>query len=145
MKKILIFLLLVSSTFANENLMLRIDSIVDVISQSRTTVTKAQVNRLKDPFVKQRVQTSDWKTEVVALTQPSTPSYEKVHFTLHAIVNERAKINNRWIAKGDTINEFVLQDLGTNFAKLNYQNFYTRVLYLNKANDNLIKGRSNEN
>jgi len=79
------------------------------------------------------------------VTQPTTPSYKRAQFTLDAIVNKSAKINNRWIAKGDTINGFVLEEIGTNFAKLNYQNFYTRILYLNKTNNNIIKGRSNEN
>jgi|GEM_PF-1465223 len=145
MKKVLIFFILASSLFANESLMQQIDSIVEIISQPRVTVEKSQVNQLKDPFIKQRVQTENGETLVVTVAQSTTPSYKRAHFTLEAIVNKSAKINNRWIAKGDTIDGFVLEDIGTNFAKLSYQNFYTKVLYLNKANENIIKGRSNEN
>ena len=145
MKKILIFSLLISSAIADDKLMERIDSIVDVISQPRATVTQADVNKLKDPFVRQRTQTTGGQTQIVTLTQPTTPSYERAHFSISAIINDRAKINNRWLSKGETINGFTVQEIGANFARLSYQNFYTRVLYLNRADNNLIKGRSNEN
>jgi len=144
MKRVLIFLTLASSLFANENLKQQIDSIVEIISQPRVAVAKSEVNKLKDPFIKQKVQTDNEETFVVAMTQPTTPSYKRAKFTLHAIINDSAKINNRWITRGDTINGFVLEDIGTNFVKLSYQNFDTKVLYLNKANNNFIS-RSNGN
>ena len=147
MKKLILLIAISTLCFANEALMQRIDSIVDIISQERNTISKSKIATLKDPFVKQKIQKSEDGVEkkVITSSKPATPSYENVRFHLSAIVNNKAKINNRWVKTGDTIEGYVVQNIGTNYTKLNYKKFYNKTLYLNRSNNNIInKGSSNE-
>lgn len=139
MKQLLI-LLLALPLFANENLTKEINKIVDIISQTRQTISKQSIATLKDPFYNQAVVKTDSGTTVVA-NKDATPSYEKVYFSLQAIINGKAKINNRWLQQGDIISEYVVEEIGANFAKLNYKKFYKKTLYLNQTNNNIINKR----
>jgi hypothetical protein len=139
MKQLLI-LLLALPLFANENLTKEINKIVDIISQTRQTISKQSIATLKDPFYNQAVVKTDSGTTVVT-NKDATPSYEKVYFSLQAIINGKAKINNRWLQQGDIISEYVVEEIGANFAKLNYKKFYKKTLYLNQTNNNIINKR----
>jgi len=139
MKQLLI-LLLALPLFANENLTKEINKIVDIISQTRQTISKQSIATLKDPFYNQAVVKTDSGTTVVA-NKDATPSYEKVYFSLQAIINGKAKINNRWLQQGDIISEYVVEEIGANFAKLDYKKFYKKTLYLNQTNNNIINKR----
>lgn len=145
MKKLLLIACCIIPLFANENLTKEINNIVDIISKPRDTVTQSKIATLKDPFIVEKKVIKSSTKAVASNTKSSAASYEKVYFKLTAIINNKAQINNRWLKTGDDISGYVVEAIGSNYARLNYKKFYNKTLYLNKTNNNILnKGSNNE-
>lgn len=143
MKQILIVLFFATAVIADDDLKERIDSIVDIISKPKQTVTKADIDSLKDPFDKEQ---NGLQATTHYAPIPAQPSYRNIRFVLNAIINDRANINSRWLRQGDSISGFTVQNISNNSATLNYRGIYTRKLYLNRPDNTILnKGGSDEN
>lgn len=142
MKQLLILLFVATVIYADEELTQRIDNVVEIISQKRDTISQKDAFSVKDPFYRS-VKAVPGKRSYSATA--ATPNYKKIRFTLTAIVNDRAKVNNRWIKNGDAISGYRVTNINRKSVTLRYGNSYTRTLYLNQSNNTILnKGDSDE-
>ncbi len=144
MKRVLALLIICSGVVsADENLTKKIDSIIDIISHATPTVSKTEISKLDDPFMKMESAKSS-SGEKVEVYKPSTKK-KKVYFTLHTIINKKARINGQWVTEGDILQGYQVMFIGTNYVKLKNKTNKERSLVLNKPdNSHIQKGGNND-
>ena len=126
---------MIGSLFSSANYSIKqIENMVLKIHNKRPSLDVSILENTYEPFVsKEILQTEDeTKTEVLKPIQKD----EKIE--LHAILGDKAYINNRWVKVNDIINGYELKYIGKRGVVLQNGNYIKKLLFHDK-NNNLIK------
>jgi hypothetical protein len=132
MKKIIYSLILVSPlAFANLSVP-QIEKMVEKIHEKREGVKLETLQTTKEPFVR-----LEHTEDVVNFVIPQ--AVEDDEFNLHAIINGKAYINNKWYETNNTIAGYVIKSITTKSVEMTDENNKTKKLFLHKSKDNFIQ------
>lgn len=132
MKHILI-LLFSFTTFSCADLSVKqIQEMVNKIHEKREGVKLETLENTKEPFVRLEENNST-STFVI----PTKKIVEEAKLILHAIVNEKAYINDRWMSEGESILGYNLKYIGKRGVVLRNDN-HIKKLFLRKKRNNFI-------
>jgi len=132
MKHILI-LLFSFTTFSCADLSVKqIQEMVNKIHEKREGIKLETLENTKEPFVRLEENNST-STFVI----PTKKIVEEAKLILHAIVNEKAYINDRWMSEGESILGYNLKYIGNRGAVLRNDN-HIKKLFLRKKRNNFI-------
>jgi len=131
MKKIL-FIMSLSyiGTFAADLSVNQIQNMINKIHEKREGVELDTLDQTKEPFIKIE-EHNNTKTLVI----PGKNDSAKL--TLHAIMNQKAYINDQWTKVGDTILGYEVKYIGKSGVVLKNGN-QIRKLFLHKKKSNFI-------
>ena len=133
MKKILYILILVSP-FAFANLTVQqIEQMVAKIHEKREGVKLETLQKTKEPFV--RLQKND-ESAVATFVIPEKTQDAKVQ--LHAIVNGKAFINDKWYAIDEKVMGYSVKSIDAQSVELANEN-NIKKLFLHDKKDNFIQ------
>jgi len=132
MKHILI-LLFSFTTFSCADLSVKqIQEMVNKIHEKREGVKLETLENTKEPFVRPEENNS---TSTIAI--PTKKIVEEAKLILHAIVNGKAYINDRWMSEGESIRGYNLKYIGKRGVVLRNDN-HIKKLFLRKKRNNFI-------
>lgn len=132
MKHILI-LLFSFTTFSCADLSVKqIQEMVNKIHEKREGVKLETLENTKEPFVRPEENNS---TSTIAI--PTKKIVEEAKLILHAIVNGKAYINDRWMSEGESILGYNLKYIGKRGVVLRNDN-HIKKLFLRKKRNNFI-------
>lgn len=132
MKHILI-LLFSFTTFSCADLSVKqIQEMVNKIHEKREGVKLETLENTKEPFVRLEENNST-STFVI----PTKKIVEEAKLILHAIVNGKAYINDRWMSEGESILGYNLKYIGKRGVVLRNDN-HIKKLFLRKKRNNFI-------
>jgi hypothetical protein len=110
----------------------KIDKMVEQIQGKRSSKVDVQFEKVASPFA-----------IVVQSDQNATPIMktveQQVSFRLSAIVNDRAMINDRWLASGDTIQGYVVETVEENRVVLKKSNRTVELFLPDPNKSNLLQ------
>ena len=131
MKKIILILLSLSIMAFADLSVKQIQKMVNKIHEKREGVKLEALEDTKEPFV--RLQEENNVTTFVIPTKIDT----KVKLALHAIVNDKAYINDSWSSIDDNISGYTLKFIGNRGVVLRNNN-HIKKLFLHKERNNFI-------
>ena len=135
MKKRLIFLILLTTLSLNADLSLKqIQDMITKIHEKREGVKLSTLEDTKDPFVRLEENENNITTFVIPRKE-KLPDPTDVKMVLHAVVNGKAYINNKWVSVDEKILGYTLGHIGKRGVVLRNGNVI-RKLYLRKYRDN---------
>jgi len=132
MKKIYIFSLALTIVASATLSTKQIEEMVIKIHQKRPGIDKTKLDMTKDPF-NGSVSDEDSKTKTVVKKDVVS---DNIVLQLHAILGDKAFINNRWVKVNDKINGYELKYIGKRGVVLQNGNHIKKLLF---KKDNLIK------
>ncbi len=130
--KTLLFLLLTVWVMADLSVA-QIQTMVNKIHEKRSGVALETLKDTKEPFVR-----LEEENNITTYVIPVKVNDAEVKLVLHAIVNNRAYINDKWQKVDDKIFGYTLGFVGKRGVVLRNEN-HIRKLYLQKERDNFIK------
>ena len=132
MKRIIFIILYISvSVYPSENLSVeQIQAMIKKIHEKREGVKLETLEETAEPFV--RLQEDDNVTTFVI-----PKNTEESQLVLHAIVNNKAYINNAWKSVNDTIKTYTLKYVGKRGVVLRNGN-HIKKLFLHDKRKNFI-------
>jgi len=135
MKKLSILLSLVVSVSYADLSVNQIRDMVTKIHQKREGIKLETLNNTKEPFIHVK---EDNNVSTLIIPQKS----EETKMVLHAILNEKAYINDEWKKMDDVLGGYTLKYIGKRGVVLRNEN-QIKKLFLHKENDDFItiKGR----
>ena len=105
------------------------------IQSERKGIDMRGIKSIKEPFIKPKKEQKVNKIKVPI-------KKEKIHLVLHAILNNKAYINDGWKKIGDKIEGYTLKHIGKRGVVLRKENQIKKLLFYKKrANFIRIKGR----
>lgn len=132
MKKIFLFFLAVSLSL-NANLSVpQIEEMVSKIHKKRAGVELKTLENTHEPFVR-----LENENNVSTFVIPKIKKHE-TKLILHAVVNGKAYINDKWFAVDDKILGYELKFIGNKGVVLRNENTIKK-LFLQKKKNNIIK------
>ena len=131
MRKVLYIFICIVFAAQAEITIAQIEEMVKKIQLKRPGVDLNTLKHTQDPFVKMLQENN-------ATNTAPTPKVEEKRFALHAILNARAFINDKWYKLGDTIQGFTIKGIGTESVILQSGNL-TKTLLLHQRQKSLIK------
>jgi hypothetical protein len=129
MKKIVLLssFFLVTTLFADD-----IDDIINKINSKRESkVSKDVIANVKSPIPNVKIVESNSSNESNTSTVLKS---EKEVFELKGIINNSAKINNKWVKVGDAINSYKVIDIMEDAVYLEDGN-KSKMIFFNKTNN----------
>jgi hypothetical protein len=143
MKNFIIILILFTgiNLFCNE--LAWVDEQVEAIKPPRIGIKNTDMSKIKDPFIffSNKIKankTKNKKTKRIIYTHTKNTNKKvirkKSYFSLNAILNQSAMINNKWYKYGDTVNGFKIVKIDR-----------TSVLLKRNKNEILISTKSKSN
>ena len=136
MKKLFILLSLVVSVSYADLSVNQIRDMVTKIHQKREGIKLETLNNAKEPFI--RVQ-EDSNVSTLIIPQKA----EETKLVLHAILNEKAYINDEWKKMDDVLGGYTLKYVGKRGVVLRNEN-QIKKLFLHKEGDDFIKIKGRE-
>jgi len=135
MKKLSILLSLVVSVSYADLSVNQIRDMVTKIHQKREGIKLETLNNTKEPFIRVK---EDNNVSTLIMPQKS----EETKMVLHAILNEKAYINDEWKKMDDVLGGYTLKYIGKRGVVLRNEN-QIKKLFLHKEGDDFItiKGR----
>jgi len=133
-----IFIFLIFTLISNADLSVKqIEHMVQKIHEKRQGVKLDTLEDTAEPFVRKQEENN-----VTSYIIPIKVEVEKVKLILHAIVNGKAFINDKWLNPEDNIMGYTLKHIGNRGVVLRNGN-HIKKLFLHKKRDNYIhiKGR----
>jgi len=128
-KSIVIVLLLMVSLSANLSVQ-QIQSMVTKIHQQREGVKLETLDNTKDPFIAPQEKDDPLSSVMVAK--------EEVKLSLHALMNGKAYINDRWVGVNDKVLGYRVEYIGKRGVVLRNGN-NIKKLFISKKRDDFIK------
>lgn len=132
MKKTVLSIIVLSVLACADLTVQQIDSMVAKIHQKREGVKLETLDQTKEPFVKLEADDNNVSTFVVLEKKEDTK------LALHAIVNGKAFINDKWIEVEERIMGYTLKYIGTKGVVLRNEN-NIKKLFLSKGGNNFIQ------
>jgi hypothetical protein len=132
MKKILLYVCTLSIFLYADLSVVQIQEMVNKIHEKRAGVDLSTLEDTKEPFVRLEIE-NNASTFVI----PTRKSVD-AKLVLHAIVNGKAYINNRWISVNKNILGYTLKFIGKKGVVLRNEN-HIKKLFLQKHKKNFIK------
>ena len=130
----LIILFTIFTLFLNADLSVEaIKKMVNKIHQKREGVKLETLVNTKEPFVR-----LEQENNVSTFVIPTIEKKEEAKLILHAIMNEKAYINDSWVAISDSILGYDLKFIGKRGVVLRNEN-HIKKLFLRKKRDSFIK------
>jgi len=114
----------------------QIEEMVKQIHMKRPGVKLETLENTKEPFV-QKAEEDNATTFIIPKKE------DEKRFSLHAILNGRAYLNDRWVKEGDKILGFTLKYIGKYGVVLQSGN-QIKKLFLQKKKDNFITIKERE-
>jgi rRNA processing protein Gar1 len=139
MKKIT-YLIVASTLMINANYSIKeIENMVVKIHNKRVGIDSSVLNQTKEPFIsKVVIKNSDEEVPVVI---PDEPKVEN-KIELHAILGDKAYLNNRWLKVNEFINGYELKYIGKRGVVLQNGNIVKKLLFKDSKNSLIkIEGR----
>jgi hypothetical protein len=133
MKKLLLLLWALSINVSADLSVKQIQEMVSKIHQKREGIKLDTLVNTKEPFVR-LAEENNVSTFVI----PTTEAQEDVTFVLHAIMNGKAYINDKWVSVDEKILGFDLKFIGKRGVILRNEN-HIKKLFLYKKKDSFIK------
>lgn len=138
MKKISIFLILLTLIYANDAKIKtlpdgnyqELDKLFDAINKKRYGLSREKIDATKNPFLIQKAQKKPEKSD-----KNSTTSVMIV-YTLHAIMNNKANINGKWYSINEKINDYKLKKIDSDSVIMDNVGNELK-LTLEKGNENV--------
>jgi len=130
MKKLLLLLLLLTSFIFADLSVNQIRDRVMKIHKKREGINLNKLDTTQEPFIKVQ---EDINTTKLILPKKS----EETKLILHAILNNRAYINDRWNSVDDNIGGYILKYIGKKGVVLRNEN-QIKKLFLNEKKENFI-------
>ncbi len=109
----------------------QIQNMVKQIHEKREGVKLETLEGTKEPFV--RLEEGNNTSTFVIPTEET----REAKLTLHAIINSKAFINDRWMSEDDNILAYKLKHIGKRGVVLRNEN-HIKKLFLHKNKDNFI-------
>lgn len=104
------------------------ETLFETINQKRFGLSDEQIRQTRDPFIKIYPDTASKEGEV-----KREPAYR-----LHAIFNNRAKINDTWLERGDMIGSYRLSAIGHQDVTLASPNQTLKLTLSSKGKNNVV-------
>lgn len=137
MKKRVIFLAMSASLFGAD--IYQTESMYKEITQKKRVDYKTEINGIRNPFVQEiKIIRQDNPQKSAASENNTTAS----QYQLKAILNNSAKINDRWYKNGEEIDGYKLSKIGTTSVTLKPQHGESgqnMILELTRAQNLTIK------
>jgi hypothetical protein len=133
MKKILLLLLTVTFLLKADLSVEQIQQMVQKIHQKREGVKLETLADTKEPFVRLQEENN-----ISTFVIPTTSLKEEEKLVLHAIVNGKAYINDKWYGENDSVLSYDLKYIGKRGVVLRSEN-HIKKLFLRKNSDSFIK------
>jgi len=131
MKKIFFLLLLLTVFLSADLSMEQIEKMVYKIHQKREGIKLDTLNNTKEPF-------AIGENNVTFVEVIKKVEKKEAKLELHAIINGKAYINDRWSSLDDNIMGYTLKFIGKKGVVLRNGN-HIKKLYLRKIRDSFIK------
>ncbi|MFT7824815.1 MAG: hypothetical protein ABXS92_08635 [Sulfurimonas sp.] len=132
MKKLIASFTLLSVVLSADLTVQQIEQMVKKISERREGIKLETLKRTSEPFV--RMQESE--DHVVKFIVPE--KREESRIDLHAIVNEKAYLNESWFEKGDTIMGYTVDQIDNNGVVLKSE-MNIKKLFLHDKKNSIIQ------
>ncbi|CAA6826688.1 MAG: Unknown protein [uncultured Sulfurovum sp.] len=129
MKKTVLILLFVPLIVPADLSVSQIKNMVSKIHQKREGISLSTLETTKAPFVKVVKENNVMVME--------TPKIEEVNFTLHAILNGKAYINDGWKRLDDNVTGYTVKYIGSKGVVLRNKN-EIRKLFLKKEREKIF-------
>ena len=133
MKKITLFLLVFSIASDADLSVAEIENMVTKIHKKRAGIKLKTLELTKEPFVR-----FEAENNVTTLVIPNKKRVNDVTLILHAVLNNKAYINNSWVRVDDTVMGYKLMFIGKRGVVLRNEN-HIKKLFLKKDKNNLIQ------
>lgn len=133
MKKILILMVTLSLFLYADLSVKQIQEMVNKIHQKREGVKLTTLDNTKEPFVRLENE-NNASTYVI----PTVQKTAEAKLVLHAIVNGKAYINDKWVSVDDNMFGYQLKFIGKRGVVLRNEN-HIKKLFLRKKKNSFIK------
>jgi len=132
-------LMLSAATLLSANLSVKqIENMVMKIHQKRPGADISILDKTYEPFAIKVVKENNQTKEVVQVVQKRS----EAKLVLHAIMGDKAFINNKWLKVNDTIEGYELKYIGKRGVVLQSGNSIKKLLFNDKKNSLIkIEGR----
>lgn len=134
MKKLILFIFIMAFSLNAAQIIEesnpKYDKKIENLLKTRTGLTKKELDEIVDPFLLDNATSK----AVEIVTKENNKSAD---LTLFAIIEKKAKINNKWCKVGDEINSFKITKISTTCVELKNQDKKLK-LSLNKGNPNVV-------
>jgi len=133
MKKLFLFLFTLTIGLQADLSVQQIEEMVHKIHKEREGIKLETLEDTKEPFVRLQEENN-----VSTFVIPTTKVVEEVKLALHAIVNGKAFINDRWMKEDEDILGYTLKYIGNKGVVLRNEN-HIKKLFLRKKKNSFIK------
>ncbi len=136
MKKFIIFSLFITTTLVAEISLQEIDMMIDKIKKPRDGILLEALSKTPDPFKEQVVLSEGNNTETII-------SKKDKDFSLNAIMNGKAFIDDEWRIKDDIVSDYTVMFIGKKGVVLVRERNIIKLFLEKKEHKNIIiiKGR----
>ena len=132
MKKLIVSFTFLSVVLSADLTVQQIEQMVEKISERREGVKLETLDTTKEPFVR----LEEGEDKVIKFVVPE--KLEEAKINLHAIVNEKAYLNDKWFATGDKIMGYTVDSIDNKSVVLkNEKNI--KKLFLHDEKNNIIQ------
>lgn len=136
MKKIFVLVIVLTSFVFSDLSVNQIRDRVMKIHQKREGISLYKLESTKEPFLKEK---EDINTTKLIVAE----EHKETALTLHAILNNRAYINENWKSVNDSIGGYILKYIGKKGVVLQNDN-QIKKLFLSQKKDNFITIKERE-
>jgi hypothetical protein len=120
---IIVFVLLSFSPFAIADLSVKqIERMVEQIHLKRPGISLDKLEQTKEPFIVFKKEEDEDKKTVVKVVLKKEENEDSSLFALHALMNGKAFINDKWRKKGDMVLGYKIEYIGKRGVVLRKEN-----------------------
>ncbi len=126
MKKLILIFLLINIFVIADISLLEIENIIKSIEKKRKGMTVDTLAKTKEPFLKVIEDNN------ISIINSHKKNVKKENIILHAIINEKAYINNSWKKINDTVLGYKVDYIGNNMVILKKGKRIKKLFFIKK-------------
>lgn len=126
MKKLILLFLLINIFVIADISLLEIENIIKSIEKKRKGMTVDTLAKTKEPFLKVIEDNN------ISIINSHKKNVKKENIILHAIINEKAYINNSWKKINDTVLGYKVDYIGNNMVILKKGKRIKKLFFIKK-------------